>query len=277
MPSVCVVHLVWKPQGIETFNRFLSSYKQNKGSLDHQLLVVFNGFKGGHELDRYLELLEGISYSSFMLSRKVQDIPAYYAAARGVSTEFICFLNSYSVLLDEGWLTKLYSYIVQGDVGVVGATGSYQSLYCSIKESMQRARRRFILRRLAGSAWRRWTLGRLKTYFDPFPNPHIRSNAFMLARDLMLDLEHSRIHTKMEAMRFESGKNNLTRQIQLSGLKALVIGRNGKAYEQESWFDSQTYKSGDQSNLLVADNRTDQYAMADSEARRAMTKTAWGR
>lgn len=277
MSNVCVVHLVWKPLGVETFKRFISSYKQNSGGLDHKLLVVFNGFKNDRELDSYFELLEGISFSPLVLSRSVQDIPAYYAAARGVNSEFVCFLNSYSVLLDEDWLTKLYAYVVQDSVGIVGATGSYQSLYCSIKESMLGVEGRFILLRLASFPRRQLTLRRLKAHFDPFPNPHIRSNAFMLARDLMLRSKHSRIRTKMEAMRFESGKDNLTRQIQSSGLKALVVGRDGKAYEQAEWFDSQTYKSGEQSNLLVADNRTEQYAMADAEARKVMAKTAWGR
>lgn len=277
MRSVCVVHLVWKPLGVETFRRFLSSYQQNTGGLNHQLLVVFNGFDDTEGLDAYLELLEGISYQPLILSRQSQDIPAYFAAARGVSSDLVCFLNSYSVVLDESWLMKLYAHIEQDDVGLVGATGSYQSLYCSVKESMTVAPGNFTLKRLASSPRRHWTLSRLKSYFDPFPNPHIRSNAFMLRRDLMLSLEPSRIRTKMQAMRFESGKSNLTRQIQFRGLKALVIGRDGKAYEQENWFDSQTYKSGDQSNLLVADNRTEQYAMAVAEARRAMTKTTWGR
>jgi hypothetical protein len=277
MPSVCVVHLVWKPLGVETFRRFLSSYQLNTGGLNHQLLVVFNGFEDGKGLDAYQELLEGVSYQPLILSRRSQDIPAYFAAARGVSSDLICFLNSYSVVLDESWLMKLYTHIERDDVGLVGATGSYQSLYCSVKESMTVAQGNYTLKRLASSPRRQWTLSRLKSYFDPFPNPHIRSNAFMLRRDLMLSLEPSRIRTKMQAMRFESGKSNLTREIQHRGLKALVIGRDGKAYEQENWFDSQTYKSGDQSNLLVADNRTEQYAMAVAEARRAMTRTTWGR
>ena len=277
MPSVCVVHLVWEPLGVETFKRFLSSYRKNKGGLDHQLLVVFNGFSGSNGLDRYLKLLEGISYEPLILSGSSQDIPAYFAAARSVSKEFICFLNSYSVLLDESWLKKLYSHIEQDDVGLVGATGSYHSLYCSVKESMTVESGNFTLKRLASSPRRQWSLTRLQSNFDPFPNPHIRSNAFMLRRDLMLSLEPNRIRTKMQAMRFESGKSSLTRQIQLRGLKALVIGRDGKAYEQENWFESQTYKSGEQSNLLVADNRTEQYAMAAAEARSAMTKTTWGR
>ena len=99
----------------------------------------------------------------------------------------------------------------------------------------------------------------------------------MLKREFMIQLKHSPLRTKMQAMRFESGKDNLTRQIRLSGLKALVVGRDGKGYEQENWYDSETYKSGEQSNLLVADNRTEQYAMADAETRKAWTKTAWGR
>lgn len=277
MPSVCVVHLVWEPLGVETFKRFLSSYQQNKGGLRHQLLVVFNGFEEGQGLAPYRELLEDCSYQPLILSRRSQDILAYFSAARSSASDFVCFLNSYSVLLDENWLRKLYSHLQQNDVGLVGATGSFQSLYCSVKDSMTLELGNYTLKRLAGSPLRHWTLRKLKTYFDPFPNPHIRSNAFMLARDLMLSFEPRHIRTKMEAMRFESGKNNLTREIQLRGLKTLVIGRDGQAYEPENWFDSQTYKSGEQSNLLVADNRTEQYALADPEARRAMTRAAWGR
>ena len=277
MPSVCVVHLVWKPLGVETFNRFLSSYIQNQGGLDHQLLVVFNGFRSRHEVGPYLDLLTSISHRDLFLQQGVQDISAYFAAARTVATEFVCFLNSYSVLLDKDWLTKLHTHIRRDDVGLVGATGSYQSLYSSVKDSMSAMSQRSIVRQLVGSMRRRWALSRFKTHFDPFPNPHIRTNAFMLAREQMLGLDAGRMRTKMQAMSFESGKNNLTRQIQLKGLKALVVGRDGKAYEEENWFDSETYKSGEQTNLLVADNRTEQYAWADAEARRVMTKVAWGR
>lgn len=277
MPSVCVIHLVWKPLGVEIFNRFLSSYEKNHGGLDHRLLVVFNGFDAGPETQPYLDLLKGISYQPLILSRRVQDIPAYFAAAKEVKSEFVCFLNSYSVLLDENWLMKLHSGIQREKVGLVGATGSYQSFYSSVKESMSPVQERSVLRDLASFPRRQWTLLQLRRHFDEFPNPHIRSNAFMLGRELMLGLRPGRLRTKMDAMRFESGKNNLTRQIQLAGLRALVVGRDSKAYDQDNWFESQTYKSGEQSNLLVADNRTEQYAVADTVSRRAMTKTAWGR
>ena len=277
MPNVCVVHLVWKPLGIETFERFLSSYKQNSGGLDHQLLVVFNGFGSRKELSSYFDLLSGTAHQDLILSRAVQDIPAYFAAARSVTTEFVCFLNSYSVLLDNDWLTKLYTHVRHENVGLVGATGSFQSLYNSVKDSMSTVPQRSVLRRLVGSIRRRWSLSRFKLYFDPFPNPHIRTNAFMLRRELMLGLDIGPMRTKMEAMSFESGKNSLTRQIQRANLKVLVVGRNGHAYEPDDWFASETYKSGTQANLLVADNRTEQYARADMASQKEMTRVAWGR
>lgn len=277
MPSVSVVHLVWKPLAVDIFRRFLASYKQNKGGIDHELVVVFNGFNARHELGPYLELLEGIPYTPLLLKGRVQDIPAYYAAARSISTQLVCFLNSYSVLLDDDWLAKLYAAVEQDNVGLVGATGSHQSLYNSIKESMTAVPPHFMLRRWAGAVRRKWALTRYESYFIPFPNPHIRSNGFMLARELMLNLRHEPIRNKLEAMRFESGKDSLTRQIQATGRKVLVVGRSGKTYEPENWFESETFKSGEQSNLLIADNRTEQYIQSDAETRKTMTKMVWGK
>lgn len=99
----------------------------------------------------------------------------------------------------------------------------------------------------------------------------------MLARELMLNLRHEPIRNKLEAMRFESGKDSLTRQIQATGRKVLVVGRSGKTYESENWFESETFKSGEQSNLLIADNRTEQYIQSDAETRKTMTKMVWGK
>lgn len=277
MSSVCVAHLVWAPLGIDPFDRFISSYRQNRGGLDHHLLIIFNGFTDRHELSAYRALLEGIAYTPLVLSRRAFDIQAYYTAARSVTDRYVCFLNSYSIPLDEDWLAKMHHCVVQDKVGIVGATGSYQSLYSSVKFSMHSLDGRYTPRRIAGECLRRWVLSRYRSYFDPFPNPHVRTNAFMLARDLMLGLEHGRLSTKMDTQKFESGKKGLTRQIMAMNLKALVVGRDGRAYEKESWFESQTFKSGEQSNLLIADNRTKQYADADCETRRLMTKVAWGK
>lgn len=276
MSSVCVVHLVWAPFGTEPFKRFLSSYRANGGGLEHRLLFVFNGFAEGRVPDEYYKELEGFDYDTLILPHSTFDIPAYFAAAEHASETYICFLNSYSVLLDAEWLAKLYHYISRPEVGIVSASGSYQSLYSSVKLSMHSIDGHYTPKRIIGEAWRRLLLRRYKSYFHPFPNPHVRTNAFMLRRDVILRLERGRLRTKLDTIRFESGKRGLTPQIEAMGLKALVVGRDCEAYEKERWFESETFKSGEQKNLLVSDNRTQQYAEADCETRRLMTKNAWG-
>jgi hypothetical protein len=61
------------------------------------------------------------------------DIQPYFAAAKTFDYDYFCFLNSFSVLLDEDWLLKLYRHIVREGVGVVSAQGLmnvYTTIIC---------------------------------------------------------------------------------------------------------------------------------------------------
>lgn len=276
MSDVCVVHLVWAPLGIEPFGRFVASYKQTKDDVDHHLLLVFNGFREKRELNKYYDLLDGLAYTSLFMTHSTLDIPAYFAAARSVDHKYLCFLNSHSVILDDSWLAKMYKHITREEVGLVGATGSHMSLYsCTANTRFEECGV------LLKDVWRLFHKrliinNRYRLYFPRFPNPHIRTNAFMLARDVMLKLKVGAIKSKMAAHRFESGSNSLTRQVLGMNLKALVVGRDGKAYEKDQWFESGALWVDHQDNLLVADNRTREYLQLDPYIQRIWTRTAWG-
>jgi len=56
-----------------------------------------------------------------------------------------------------------------------------------------------------------------------------------------------------------------------------VAGRDGRVYGSEEWPASRTFRSGEQDNLLVADNRTEQYHAADPTRRGELARFAWGR
>jgi hypothetical protein len=75
----------------------------------------------------------------------------------------------------------------------------------------------------------------------------------------------------------QSGRRSLTRQVLDLGLKVLVAGADGSAYPPDAWRTSGTFRSGDQSNLLVADNRTRQYELADPAERARLAAFSWGR
>ena len=165
-----MVHLVWAPLGTAALTRFVASYRARSAGLDHRLVVLFKGFADREETREHVEALDGLEYESMFYSRPTFDLPAYSAAADALDASHLCFVNSESVLLADGWLAAMADQLTDPDVGVVGATGSYESPH-----SLNPLRRR------------RWIA---------FPNPHLRTNAFMLSRDLMRTVKWPEVRTE---------------------------------------------------------------------------------
>jgi hypothetical protein len=61
-----------------------------------------------------------------------------------------------------------------------------------------------------------------------------------------------------------------------AGLRPLVVGKDGRCYEKEEWHTSNTFWQGDQQNLLVADNQTNDYQNGSAERRLFLSRYAWG-
>ena len=83
--------------------------------------------------------------------------------------------------------------------------------------------------------------------------------------------------TKLDCLRFESGKASLTRQAVRRLRKTLVVGCDGRGYEPAEWFASRTFRSGRQENLLVADNQTENYRLADPATQAKLVWQTWGK
>ena len=96
MHSISVVHLVWKPLGVDVFARFVAAYRRLDAGLPHRLVVLYNGFDGDADRAPYEALLTDVAHDPLVLPEPLQDLPSYLAAARALDTEYICFLNSYS-------------------------------------------------------------------------------------------------------------------------------------------------------------------------------------
>jgi hypothetical protein len=337
MDDICVVHLARAKNGPEPFRDFVESYRAHPAGVEHALLIIFKGFGEQPDLSEYEPLLEGIPYQTLFLPDEGFDITPYFRAAETFEYNYLCFLNSFSVILEGEWLAKMYGHVRRPDVGVVGATGSWTShhswvsyeqgkpsIYASImsdvkdqipsrhpvhqfvfglSEGLEAKIRGMPLplrlafelyyygivaayyrvvqsigfyledRRADRERWRPFNLAE----YAPFPTPHLRTNAFMIRRDVMLKITRGVILSKKEAHKFESGKESMTNQVLRMGLNVLVVGRDGRAYEKEEWPLSQTMYQGRQQNLLVADNHTRLYTNGDARLRTILSRLAWGR
>lgn len=243
-PGIACVHLIRQTNGIDPFRAFLQSYRRHPAGIAHRLLLIFKGF-GAVDTAPYEALLEGVAY------RRIDwpgdegfDIGPYLWTAQTEPDAVFCFLNSFSVILANDWLAKLYRALTEAPgAGLVGCSGSWES---------------------SGPA-------------RPFPNPHIRTNGFMISRCLLLSLDLPRIVNKGDAHAFECGPQGLTLQTQSKGLVPYVVDRNGKAWALTDCPDSRTFRLGDQEGLMLADNRTRAYQEADAAGRRYLAKLAWSR
>ena len=274
MSDICVVHLVRKRNGLEPFQKFLDSYLNHKAGIEHTLLIVYKGFNGKSDVAAYENLIAGIPHTCLFLSDFGFDLRPYFIAAYKSESEYLCYLNSFSVILDDNWLLKLYTHIKKLGVGLVGATGSWGSI--CLGPYTKKKNIPLWKKLLPPLAWR---LARIyfSRYFYNFPNAHIRTNGFMVARDNMIKIKSRLLLFKMDAYFLESGKKSITRQIQGLGLSAFVVGKDGIAYDINDWQVSDTFWTPTQSNLLIADNQTRRFDAADSETRSFLENFAWGK
>lgn len=264
MSTIGLVHLVWAPLGPAPVRRFLRSYRAIDAGADHELVIVLNGDEETVTRRWLAGELSGLEHRLVVLERPLLDLPAYAHAAGLLDHEHVCILNSHSEVISPGWLRALHAAHAPADVGLVGATGSWESQADWARGRM--AHRIYDLLRLAS----------LRRRFDPFPNPHLRSNGFLMARELLLEMDFDQAHDKAAAYDLESGRNGMTRRVAAAGLRTLVVGRDEHAYEPEAWPGSRTFRSADQQNLLVADNQTRSYDQASARERARLRRATWG-
>jgi hypothetical protein len=253
-PDIAVVHLVWAPLGPQPLARFVDSYRRHPAGVAHRLLVLLNGFRADRDLGAWQRALEPVEHEQLRLPDPVLDLAAYRAAVELVPAERYCFVNSHSAILRESWLSLLDAPLGAPDVGIVGTAGSLESAYSAAPRPLRPFRRDF----------------------DPFPNPHIRTNGFAMTRELLRSLDWPAPRTKLQAWRLESGRTGISRQLRDRGLQLLVVGRDALAYPPERWHESATFRSDEQANQLIADNRTREYDSAGARRRLALERMTWG-
>ncbi len=250
--STSQVAVLYLARGVDVdcfdkFENFIRSYHLWNPGRDHDIFVVFKGFPDAFALSKARAMFSGLGGKFIDVDDGSYDIGAYVDALREISQEQICFLNTNSEIQCSSWLQKLSLNLDRGGVGIVSASGSFESL------SM---------------------LGR---NFPEFPNIHVRSNAFMLKRKHFLDVAgRNLVSSKKDAWLLESGSFGFTRYMFSIGLEALIVGKNGRGYTPSWWASSEIFKVRDQSNLMVHDNVTRGFQAMTWEDKARACKSAWG-
>jgi hypothetical protein len=236
------------PEWRRAFHRFADSYERHPSGIAHRLYIIFKGFGDPEQLHEGAQCFARLSYTPIHVADQGFGIRAYKLASRSMREEIICFLNTKSEILAPDWLLKLALQLRNPGVGLVGNTGSFESLT------------RF---------------GYVD--FPDFPNVHVRTNAFLMRARLFNAAARFRsLGTRLEGWKFESGWNSLSREVLRRGLKILVVDRDGKGYEPHQWPASGTFRSLANTNTLIADDDYRQFPQLEAPAKATLVGATWG-
>jgi len=322
---LAVVYLARQAEGLEALRRFARSYEGHDAGVPHDLIVLYKGYQPTREFDRARVAFACIPHQAIEIDDVGFDIDAYFSAARRIDHALVCFLNTHTGIVADGWLAALERQASKPHVGVAGAMGSFESLATSSLFVQEIARKclsasyvrnastdyyfDFVLNCRRGempvrggarppSAFaqmrrrliRACKLVRARLYtprlspddvaqlsrFPRFPNPHIRTNGFMMLRERFLGADCPTMSSKWDAYAFESGTDSLTARLRRQGLTTVVVDRAGQSYDMDAWCHSGTFRMGAQPGLLLTDNQTRLFAAMAPGHQATVERMTWG-
>ena len=104
-------------------------------------------------------------------------------------------------------------------------------------------------------------------------DPHVRNNAFCIRRTLYLEITKGA--SKKDAASLQADRvRSITRAVKKRGLSARIVGRT-KDHDLREARDSHTFWWGEQNELLVADDQTDDYTNGSPEHRAFLRSAGW--
>ena len=328
--KIGLVYLNRKAEGLLPVKRFIESYKNFNSGVEHIFITVYKGFES-EEKRLSEDIFKEIETRQLDVSDDMTDINAYLIAAKSFpDIDIFCFLNTFSEIVCNNWLLFLSDALLTENVGIAGATVSYESLLNScrlISKVLWLMNNDFLkydakiysyFKTIIDQQQPNWRLK--KSFFSwlpclsnqtagyhqlqkydfmfedywkiltahdgvyeflkdipPFPNPHVRSNGFVIRRTHLVEyFGNSGVISKQESYLFESGVDGLTRKFLKNKMRAVVVNNSGNIYDVDRWLFSKTFRLEGQENLLIQDNQTRNFQKLNIDEKYIYKLMTWG-
>lgn len=244
MERIGVAYLWRKGNEPVLAKRFFESMAIHPAGMAFDFYIILKGF---NELESETVLSEYINSLPFcctkiLVSDEFFGVNAIIDCAELIGNELYFPMVSGSRIQADGWLKHLCAaYDSAPNCGAVGVSGAHEQL----KETPE------------------------------FPNINLRATAFLINREAFVTFERGSLDTKYGNNLFEAGPNSMSKQLQNRNCVLYVVDRLGKTWLPADWQKSLTFRAGNQENLLIADNRTDEYQNGSYRRRLKLARVAW--
>lgn len=208
MNKIGVIYLLRKGNDLSLLCNFLNSYIKYNAGIEHDLIIIFKGYKKIDSKNDIESLLSKIKYQSIYIDDIGFDLDAYFNTAKKMPYDYFLFFNSYSIIQSEKWLLKFYTLCLLDNVGIVGASGSFESPLRNWRDQYF-SKKRFFFKPQINTLKLIKHLIYLYIHYCNFPNPHIRTNAFMISSNNLKKIKYKSILDRSQALILECGKKVL--------------------------------------------------------------------
>lgn len=221
----------------DVFEQFVDSYKKFPAGIEHNLTILIKKSTPQY----FINLVNKTGFKILELPDDGLDLGAFILAAMQLQGEYIFCLGSGITILCNDWLKKFSDAFIEADIHLAGPMGTYA-----------------------------------KGHSDRFPNPHIRTCAFMIKRELFCEYadSHKFPQTKEDTWEIEHGADSLTNFVLNKGGQAVVVNDEGKVFYPNDWKMAQTYITLD-SKAIMDDKWARRYAHTDECLRTKIEMENW--
>ena len=263
--KIIVIYLSSKYSKISDLKKFIKSYKRFKAGSRHKLVICFKQLSK-KELTKRISLLKKIDYFIDPVDINDHEWGSLKRICQLYFENHIFFMNDYSYPITSNWLKYFNKY--KKNKMIIGCTASKSSNFDN-------------------SFYRNYKDNYFKAFFKifyfffkipSFPNPHIRSTAFLIkAKDFLEFIENKNISYKIQSIALESGYSGLTNFFKKKGYKIKILNRFGNLFDLEDGFFSKTFASYNQEGLIISDNQTRMYDKLSFNKKEKKRKQCWGK
>jgi len=245
--SYATVYLARIGNPIWQTRAFLDSYFSNDPGEITPLYLLHKGYPESKVDPALLELPEHQRNRIRLLwvSDDGLSLLACYKVCQLITEfDYLLFLNSHSFIESKDWALLYQNALIEtkGNA-LIGTTGCWEGLS---------------------------KLGLT------FPEPHVRTNAFLIRKTTFMAAYKTPRLTKTECLFFESGPDSFSNYCIAQGIEIFILDSSGKLFSPDKWKQSKTFRSGDQINLIISDNATRHFWYSRNSRREKMSKSSWG-
>ena len=267
MTNVLVAYLISVYDDRQNLVNFIKHYKKYKSGCSHDLLICFKNFNSDDDIFNIKELND-VKVIKFIDNNDFNDYDwgSYLRIAKEYNEKKILFMNCHSYPLINNWLNIFVQYYKENTL--IGSSGSYES---QVNISFSK---------LLNINYIKSIIFAVSNFVDfpLFPNPHIRSNCFMISSKNFQSLKLTKKYKYKKKATWinESGRYGMSNQLKKKKINLFVVNSDGKLFDYFDWKNSETYATGKQSKLIISDKYSRIYNETNDEKKKLIRKNVWG-